>query len=688
MRVTWGAPADFGGGTFTRYELRIAPDGEAMPTEATATVTSSTTGSFTFTGLDNGVAYNVEIVTITTANQTSIEGNTATLSSVPVSTPAQPEALTVNEFSPRVVRITWSEPLRDGGSPVTGYTVTITDSDGTSVECGTITIEDGTRSADCTSDLLELSTSYSVTVAAVNRIGAGAVASATHTTPTFTAPSTPPTITTDDDDDTDCPCIYDPDGNPVPVDVERSEPGVTPGSVTIGDGSSTVTIGGNSNDGDGQFWVDADGQLTVLPPAGVPFQGSGGLPGTTVTVFIDGVAVGTATVDDDGNWQVIIDLPTGTTGPIDATIVWVDTDGDQQTLNVPIGIYTPVTTPPDITTDDTDNCPCVFDADGNPVPVSTVTTPTGATPGRLTLGDGISTINLGTTTSGSGQATTWVGPDGNLVAQTPGTIPFTGTGALPGTTITVFIDGISVGTATVDEDGNWALNLDIPDGTNGPITITIIWTDETGQHRTLTTPITIIATGDAATAPRAPTTGTQLAPDPDTAIAIGPNGELLDSTRTTNTDTNTVTITVGDTTLNITPAENGRLDATGRLVITHPARVRVTATGMLPDTTATIWVMSDPQRLGTTTIAADGTIDTTYAIPTGIDPGNHTIQIDTVNTTGEPISIALGLTITSGLLPTTGTNTNTHLAWLTLIIAIGALTTLTTTGNRRKQRPA
>jgi hypothetical protein len=193
----------------------------------------------------------------------------------------------------------------------------------------------------------------------------------------------------------------------------------------------------------------------------------------------------------------------GTTGPIDATIVWVDTDGDQRTLNAPIGIYTPVITPPDITTDDTDKCPCVFDADGNPVPVSTDTTPTGATPGRLTL-----------------------------------------------------------------SDGNWALNLDIP------------------------------------------------------------------------------------------------------------------------DTTATIWVMSDPQRLGTTTIAADGTIDTTYAIPTGIDPGNHTIQIDTVNTTGEPISIALGLTITSGLLPTTGTNTNTHLAWLTLIIAIGALTTLTATGNRRKQRPA
>lgn len=183
-----------------------------------------------------------------------------------------------------------------------------------------------------------------------------------------------------------------------------------------------------------------------------------------------------------------------------------------------------------------------------------------------------------------------------------------------------------------------------------------------------------------------PTSGTQLAPDPDTAIAIGPNGELLDTTRTTNPATNTITITVGDTTLNFTPEQNGQLDTTGRLVLTHPARVRVTATGMLPNTTATVWIMSNPQRLGTITVATDGTIDTTYAIPTNIEPGNHTIQIDTAAISGDPIAIALGLTITTGLLPTTGTNTNTHLTWLILMIAIGALTTLTTTGNRRKHR--
>jgi hypothetical protein len=361
--------------------------------------------------------------------------------------------------------------------------------------------------------------------------------------------------------------------------------------------------------------------------------------------------------------------------------VWVDADGDQQTLNLPIGVYTPVTNPPDITIDDDDGCPCVFDADGNPVPVDVERTPTGQTPGQMTIGNG--TVTLGGTTTGSGQATTWIDTNGQLVAQTPGNIPFSGGDALPGTTVTVFINGVAAGTATVNPDGTWTLDLDIPAGTNGPITITIVWIDETGQQRTLTTPITIIATGDAATAPRTPTTGNQLAPDPDTAIAIGPNGELLNSTRTTNPDTNTITITVGDTNFNITPTENGRLDTTGRLILTHPARVRITANGMLPNTTATIWIMSNPQRLGTTTIDTTGTIDTTYTIPTGIDPGNHTIQIDTINPQGEPITIALGLTITSGLLPTTGTNTNTHLTWLILLIALGALTTLTTTGNRR-----
>ncbi|MGA1570031.1 MAG: beta strand repeat-containing protein [Ilumatobacteraceae bacterium] len=529
INVTWDEPDNFGGGTFIRYELRVTAAGEAMPTNATAMITDASVGAHTLTGLDNGTAYDVEVVTITSANQTAITGNTATLSTVPVSTPAAPTDVGVNTISPRVIHLAWAEPERNGGAPVSGYVVTITGGDGTSVECGTITIVDGARTADCTSALLQLSTTYTITIAAENRIGTGAAASVTHTTPTFTAPTTPPDITIDDD--TECPCLFDADGNPVPVDIERTEPGVTPGSVTIDDG----------------------------------------------------------------------------------------------------------------------------------------------------------VIALGDTTTRPGHATTWVDADGQLVAQTPGSLPLSGSNALPGTTVTIFVDGVAAGTATVNPDGTWTLDLDLPDGINGTITMTIVWIDENGEQRTLTTPLTIIATGDAATAPRTTSNSTQLAPGPDSVIATGPNGELLDSTRNVDSTGNSVIVTAGDSVVRISPAENGRIDPTGRLVLTHPSRVRVTGDNMLPGATATIWVMSSPQQLGTVIVAADGTIDATYAIPTGIDPGDHTIQIDTADANGRALSIAMGLTITTGVLPVTGASTHSHLAWLTLMLALGALTALTASGHRRQR---
>jgi hypothetical protein len=689
LRVAWLAPVDFGGGTFTRYELRIAADGAAMPAAASASVASSTDGSYTFTGLDNGTAYNVEVVTITTANLAAIAGNTATLSSVPVSTPATPTEPAVNVVSPRVVRLTWAEPARDGGATVTGYTVTITAANGTTVDCGTITLDTTTRAADCTTDTLALSTDYTITIAAVNRIGAGPVATVTHTTPTFTAPTTPPNVTpiTTDGTTDPCPCVYDANGNPIPVDIDRTAPGASPGQITIGDGSRTITIGGSpgSSGSDSSMWVDADGQLVVRPPTALPLDGSGALPGTTVTVFINGVAAGTVTVDADGNWTLDLDLPAGTTGPLEITTVWIDADGNQQTLTLPVDVYTPPTTPPTVTIADDTTCPCVFDADGNPIPVDIDRTPTGTTPGTMTIGGGAVTLGGSGTSSGTGQATTWIDTDGRFTAQTPGTIPLAGAGALPGTTVTIFWNGVAIGTATVNPDGTWTLDLDLPAGTNGPGTLTIVWIDTTGQQRTLSSPLTVIATGDAATAPRTPAGGTQLAPDPDTAIALGPNGERLDTTRTTDPLANTITITVGDTAITVTPVDGGRVGTDGRLTVTHPARIRVTGDGMLPDATATIWVMSTPQRLGTVTIATNVTIDTTYTLPTTIDPGNHTIQIDTIDTDGQPISIALGFTLTAGLLPTTGTDTDTHLAWLTLLLALGGFITLTTTGNRRRR---
>lgn len=530
MSVAWTAPTDLGGGTFTRYELRIAPDGDAMPDAATANITSSSSGVYTFTGLDNGTAYNVEIVTITSANQTALTGNTASLSSVPVSTPSTPTELRVSSINPRQITIAWSEPLRDGGATVTGYVATISDVDGGTVNCGTLNINTTTRSATCTSEQLGLSTSYTITVSAVNRIGLGPAATTTHTTPTFTAPTTPP-VTTEDDDyaNVDCPCILDPNGNPTPVETSTTAVGRIPGGSTITVGSGTIGLGGQAT---------------------------------------------------------------------------------------------------------------------------------------------------------SGSATTWVDVNGNFVAQTPGAIPLTGSGALPGTVVTVFLGGKVIGTATVDADGMWSLNLELPDGTSGQINISLVWIDENGTQNSLVVPITINATGDAAIAPRSPAGGAQLAPDPDSALALGPNGEVLDSVRSNDPEANSISVIADNTTFTVTPAQNGQVATNGRLTLTHPARVRVTGNGMLPGATATIWIKSDPQRLGSITITADGVLDATFAVPTSIDPGNHTIQIDTTDPNGEALTLALGLTITDGLLPVTGSNTN--LEWVILFIALGGLVMLST-GSRRRQ---
>jgi len=157
---------------------------------------------------------------------------------------------------------------------------------------------------------------------------------------------------------------------------------------------------------------------------------------------------------------------------------------------------------------------------------------------------------------------------------------------------------------------------------------------------------------------------------------------VLDSTRSSDPEANSISASADDTTFTVTPAENGQVATNGRLTLIHPARVRVTGNGMLPGTTATIWIKSDPQRLGSITISSDGALDATFAVPTSIDPGNHTIQIDTTDSNGQALSLALGVTITDGLLPVTGSNTN--LEWVILFMALGGLIMLTTSNRRRE----
>ncbi len=123
-------------------------------------------------------------------------------------------------------------------------------------------------------------------------------------------------------------------------------------------------------------------------------------PGATVAVFVDGVQVGTVTADSNGNWSFTstVALPQGMHN---VTAKATDTAGNVG----PESVAVPFT-----------------------VPSSQMTGPTITSPT----------------------------PGSEIDPVLPVVIRGTGT---PGTTITVYVDGNPVGTAVVDENGNWTFTL-------------------------------------------------------------------------------------------------------------------------------------------------------------------------------------------------------------------------------------
>jgi hypothetical protein len=159
--VSWTAPTDGGGSVITGYTVSSEPGG------ATVTTTGDTTA--TVAGLSNGTSYTFRV------RATNVDGDSAaSLASEPV-TPTAP--MTVPEAPVGVVAVagtadavvTWEAPPSDGGSPITGYSVTAAP-EGVAPEGVTATVTmPGDRVATVTG--LVAGTSYTFTVTATNVMG-------------------------------------------------------------------------------------------------------------------------------------------------------------------------------------------------------------------------------------------------------------------------------------------------------------------------------------------------------------------------------------------------------------------------------------------------------------------------------------------------------------------------------------
>ena len=165
--VTWTAPASDGGRPLTGYTV-TASDGSTVSTQATSVV---------FSGLANGTTY---VFTVRAHNTVGDSAESSPSNAVvPQGPPGAPDNVHATRGNGEAT-VTWMTPASDGGSPITGYTVTA--SDGASVTTVNTTVVFGG---------LTNGTSYTFTVRATNSVGDSAESTPSNPVTPATTPGAP-----------------------------------------------------------------------------------------------------------------------------------------------------------------------------------------------------------------------------------------------------------------------------------------------------------------------------------------------------------------------------------------------------------------------------------------------------------------------------------------------------------------
>ena len=173
--VSWAAPTNNGGSAITGYTVTSSP----------GALTCTTTGATTCTvsGLTNGTPYTFT-VTATNTNGTGVPSAPST-AVTPAGPPGAPTGVSGTAGNGSV-SVSWTAPGSDGGSAITGYTVT---SSPGSFTCSS-------ASSPCTVSGLTNGTPYTFTVTATNGIGTGSASTpSSPVTPQAGDPGAPTGVT-------------------------------------------------------------------------------------------------------------------------------------------------------------------------------------------------------------------------------------------------------------------------------------------------------------------------------------------------------------------------------------------------------------------------------------------------------------------------------------------------------------
>ena len=472
------------------------------------------------------------------------------------------------------------------------------------------------------------------------------------------------------------------------------------------------------------------GTITAGTPtdASKPILAGTGEPGGTITIYDNGVAVGTTTVLPNGTWSVTPDgpLPDGTHT---ITVVETDAAGNQSAASEPI-IFTVDTTPPLAPGD------LVVSNDGGTItgtaePGSTVTiregdailgTPVADSEGNFSLtltppklNGEILTADATDAAGNTGPATSAAAPDITPpqapvivsviddVLNTTGPVDqngltndraptLNGTGE-PGSTITIFNGSDIIGTVAVPSSGLWNFTPPSPLA-DGTYVLTATATDAAGNPSGQSNAWTIIVDG---TAPAAPVI-TQVVDDvPERTGSLDLNETTNDSTPTlsgTAEANATVTIRVDGVDIGTTVADG--LGAWSFTPDTPIAEGQHTLTAVATDAAGNISGVSNSWGIIIDSVAPDAPVITQVVddVPErlgALNSGDSTNDTTpTLNGTAEPGSTVTirqdGVDLTTIVIDSSGTWTYTPTT--PLVNGTYTFTAVTTDGAGNTSQPS
>lgn len=472
------------------------------------------------------------------------------------------------------------------------------------------------------------------------------------------------------------------------------------------------------------------GTITAGTPtdASKPILAGTGEPGGTITIYDNGVAVGTTTVLPNGTWSVTPDGPLAD-GTHTITVVETDAAGNQSAASEPI-IFTVDTTPPLAPGD------LVVSNDGGTItgtaePGSTVTiregdailgTPVADSEGNFSLtltppklNGEILTADATDAAGNTGPATSAAAPDITPpqapvivsviddVLNTTGPVDqngltndraptLNGTGE-PGTTITIFNGSDIIGTVVVPSSGLWNFTPPSPLA-DGTYVLTATATDAAGNPSGQSNAWTIIVDG---TAPAAPVI-TQVVDDvPERTGSLDLNETTNDSTPTlsgTAAANATVTIRVDGVDIGTTVADG--LGAWSFTPDTPIAEGQHTLTAVATDAAGNISGVSNSWGIIIDSVAPDAPVITQVVddVPErlgALNSGDSTNDTTpTLNGTAEPGSTVTirqdGVDLTTIVIDSSGTWTYTPTT--PLVNGTYTFTAVTTDGAGNTSQPS